>query len=232
MACKDCRGGGSTRVSDVRQLYNPSISVLKPGEKSGCQNKMKCGVVPPSYIRPKCLMDCRRKDCACRDKYKRYWSKNPEVGCPSAIYENQPWFNDPVIQDGWDDFIGEIVTPCNIGCILKPGPDDCQYKCTKVRSMMGPSVYCTWDLPDQDECATIKYGYNRDWRRYNEDQRKKASDIQCGCSDEPICPPPKSCEWPPYLGKPFGARYMGWAHPHKMMFPRRQVFNYQSLPKC
>lgn len=78
-----------------------------------------------------------------------------------------------------------------------------------------------------------RYGYNRDWRRYNEDQRMDASDIQCGCNDEPKCKPLASpCEYPPYLGQRFGARYMAWSQPTGFMFPRSRPFHWQSARNC
>lgn len=81
--------------------------------------------------------------------------------------------------------------------------------------------------------AMTRYGYNRDWRRYNEDQRIEASDIQCGCNDEPKCKPLASpCEYPPYLGQRFGARYMAWSHPTRFMFPQSRPFHWQSTRKC
>jgi len=81
--------------------------------------------------------------------------------------------------------------------------------------------------------APVAYGVNRDWRRYNEDQRMLMGEVECGCTGEPVCKPPKTNqEYPPYLGKKYGGRYMAYAHPSKFMYPRTQVFHSDSYPKC
>jgi hypothetical protein len=221
--CKDCRNTG-IRIRETRRLYEPSFrnAILKRNCKATA-----CG---QQEIMPRCRQKCPMESCC--DRYKRYWSKNCDIPCIKC-YEDQPWIRDPTIQKGWADFVGDYVTPNNICCHLQPGPDDHQFKCNKVRALMGPQVCCTWDLPCQEECCETRYGYNRDWRRYNEDQRMKFSDVKCGCSDEPVCEKPK-CEWPPYQGKMYGGRYMAWAHPLSFMFPRPRPYNYQSifLPSC
>ncbi|CAL8100398.1 unnamed protein product [Orchesella dallaii] len=227
MTCKDCTGGGgfSTRVSDVRSLYNPSYGT------AGSIGKPSCRRVRCAETRSRCKQVCQLPPC-CADQFKAYWFRNCEVPIIRR-YEEQPWFRNRVVQDEWRDFVDQLVTPYNIGCKLCPGPDDWQFKCHKARSLIGPNVECTWDLPEQEPCATTRYGYNRDWRRYNEDQRLAASDVQCGCNDEPKCKPIASpCEYPPYLGQKYGARYMAWSQPTGFMFPRRRPMNYQSLPKC
>ncbi|XP_021959916.1 uncharacterized protein LOC110855830 [Folsomia candida] len=163
---------------------------------------------------------------------KSYWNKNCDIGLLRA-YEDQPWFKNRVVQAEWRNFVDQLVTPSNIGCQACPGPDDWSFKCHKVRSLIGPTIPCVWELPEKDKCDPTQYGINRDWRRYNEDQRIAASDISCGCNKAPICYPKTRCEWPPYLGVKYGPRYMAWAHPSKGNFPRTStVFNYQSLPQC
>jgi len=231
MSCKACSGFGdssSSRVDQVRRLYNPVYSFTRPFGKLGADcNRKKCG------RNASCSgsADTCSQPKGCSARYKSFWTKNCDIPC-LRLYEDQPWFKDPIIKEQWQDFADQLVTPQNIGCHLAPGPDDYQYKCNKVRALMGPQVYCVWDLPEQDPCATTQYGVNRDWRRYNDDQRAAASEVTCGCSNDPVCKPPKSCEYPPYLGKKYGARYMAWAHPSSFMFPRSRPYNYQSLPKC
>jgi len=230
MACAGgCMGNPfSTRVNDVRRLYSPPVSSIKPGVKGVSCGNANCKIKPPLYMRSRCAANCRKRSTCC-DRYKKYWAKNCDIPC-LELYEDQPWFKDPIIQENWSEFVGDLVTPDNLDCHLQPMPESCHYDCQKVRALMGPAVYCTWDLPDQDECATIRYGYNRDWRRYNEDQRKLHSDFNCDCINEANCKGLTKCEWPPYLGKKFGARYMAWAHPLRYSYPRQQVFNYQSIP--
>ena len=144
-SCKDCRSPFSTRVDDVRRLYAPATGTI--GAKTSC-GIGKCTVKPPYYIRPRCVPDCQMRRTCC-DKYKHYWSKNSDIPC-LCIYEKQPWFQDPIIQDEWADFLGQLVTPESMDCHLQPGCDDCAFGCNKVRSLMGPSVWCTWDLPEQE----------------------------------------------------------------------------------
>jgi len=151
MSCKDCRNPMSMHFNDVRRLYAPPLFSI--AGKSSC-GIGKCNIKPPYYIRPRCVPDCRkRRDCC--DKFKNYWAKNSDISC-LGIYENQPWFEDPIIKEGWADFVGDIVTPDNIDCRLRPGPDDCGLGCNKVRALMGPAVCCTWDLPDIDEWYLCK----------------------------------------------------------------------------
>lgn len=63
----------------------------------------------------------------------------------------------------------------------------------------------------------------------------EASDMTCGCNDEPRCKPLDSpCEYPPYLGQKFGARYMAWSQPSSIsfMYARVRPYNYKSMQKC
>jgi len=152
MACKDCRGSHTfdvtnSAVRDSRRLYNPPVLGILSGGNAPCFNK--CGVQPPTFIRPKCIPECRKRKC-CDTRYKSYWAKNCDPSC-ACTYETQPWYRDTIVKEEWNDFVGGLITPENIHCFVQPGPNEYQYKCHKVRSLMTPSVCCTWDLPDQDE---------------------------------------------------------------------------------
>jgi len=231
MSCKDCAGAGALgyqiRISDARNLYNPSTAITgsRTLKRGGC-GKIKC----TNAFGSKCSQVCQMQP-PCGDQFKAYAFKSCDVPLIKR-YEEQPWFRNRLVQREWRGFVEQLVTPSNIGAKLCPGPDDWQFKCHKARSLVGPSVECVWDLPDQDPCAATSYGYNRDWRRYNEDQRMAATDMQCGCNDEPKCRPQKgSMDYPPYLGTRFGPRYMAWAHPTTFMYPNRKPYHYEAAAR-
>lgn len=152
MACKDCSGGGvigavasTARVSDVRSLYKPSYFQTYSNSQAKPTSCRKTGC---SETKSRCQQVCQVEPC-CADKFKSYWFRNCEVPVIRR-YEEQPWFRNRVVQSEWRDFMDQLVTPYNIGCKLCPGPDDWQFKCHKARSLIGPTVECTWDLPEQD----------------------------------------------------------------------------------
>jgi len=232
MTCKDCTGSGALgyrlSINDARNLYFPATSITGAGsyKKQGCR-KIKCHGGSGS----KCSQVCQMQP-PCGDQFKSYSFKSCDIPLIKR-YEEQPWFRNRLVQREWRTFVDQLVTPTNIGAKLCPGPDDWQFKCHKARSLVGPSVECVWDLPDQDPCAETSYGYNRDWRRYNEDQRMAASDIKCGCNDEPQCKPLRgSRDNPPYLGTKFGPRYMAWAHPTTFHYPNRKTFHWEARQRC
>lgn len=153
MSCKDCSRGGmagvaaTSRISDVRSLYSPPYfkSYVKNQDKSrssGCRN-ISC-----SETKGRCEQVCQQSPC-CEDQFKSYWFRNCEVPIIRR-YEEQPWFRNRIVQGEWREFVDNLVTPYNIGCKLCPGPDDWQFRCHKARSMIGPTVECVWDLPEQE----------------------------------------------------------------------------------
>jgi len=231
MSCKDCSGAGplglQVRISDARHLYNPSLAGGKRFKQQSCR-KITCSNGSGSTCSQVCQMTP-----PCCDQFKAYAFRSCLIPLIRR-YEEQPWFRNRLVQSEWADFVDSLVTPHNIGAKICPGCDDWQFKCHKARSLVGPTCECVWDLPDQDPCACTAYGYNRDWRRYNEDQRMCATDMTCGCNDEPTCPCPSNCpcDYPPYLGSKFGPRYMAWAQPTKMLYPNRKAFNYEGRQRC
>jgi hypothetical protein len=85
----------------------------------------------------------------CVDSFKSYWHKNCDINLIKT-YEDQPWFRNRIVQEEWKYFVDQLVTPCNIGCQACPGPDDWQFKCHKARALIGPTVPCVWELPEQN----------------------------------------------------------------------------------
>jgi hypothetical protein len=144
--CKDCRVKGM-RVDDALKLYNPSYlgkSFSKGFGSQGCTKKLGC-----SSQGNQCEIVCKTRP-NCLDQFKCYWSRNCDIPLLRR-YEDQPWFKNRIVQDEWKYFVDQLVTPANIGCRLCPGPDDWQFKCHKARALIGPTVPCVWELPEQDE---------------------------------------------------------------------------------
>lgn len=158
-------------MNDVWKLYNPgSVSTKNPllasdscGQRVIPAKGLTCGktfgkvaltIVPRlSFLvtyqtQFQCRVVCNEPRKCC-DQFKSYWKRN----CPVALirlYEDQPWFRNRVVQSEWKNFLGQLITPSNIGCQACPGPEDWQFKCHKVRALFGPCVPCCWELPAQD----------------------------------------------------------------------------------
>jgi len=167
MSCKDCRGplGFSGRVDQVRRLYNPTVSILEKRRSDFCKNKLKGGCCGGGGqkkplgcgMRNNLKFDCYPKPDLCR-RWKSYWNK----GCDSSLirlYEDQPWFRDPTVQNEWQGFCDQIVTPANICYKMQPSGDQYSYDCQKVRALMGPQTYCTWDLPPPEEWYVVNRSF-------------------------------------------------------------------------
>ena len=143
-SCNSCLGTGIS-IKDTIRLQWPFITNSLSNKSGSCSKRQSCGI---QELMPRCRRRCPVESCC--DRYKRYWSKNPEIPC-IRCYEEQPWIRDPCIKLGWAEFVADYVTPKNICCHLQPGPNDHRFKCNKVRALMGPQVSCTWDLPCQEE---------------------------------------------------------------------------------
>jgi len=145
-----CTGCRSYRVDDALKLYSPSVvgnvSTGKGKSSYGCTRKLGCRGQQGG-----CEVVCNVAPNCC-DQFKSFWSKNCDI--PVLLlrrYEDQPWFKNRLVQREWKSFVDQLVTPANIGCKLCPGPDDWQFKCHKARALIGPTIPCVWDLPEQDE---------------------------------------------------------------------------------